>query len=302
MVADLVRHMLGDDPDSLFIPDDYEWGLRAPRAPGFIIENGARRQLERKLTQLEDGTIAVCGPRGAGKSTLLEQCVKKAGFGVIVQAPATYAPHDFLLSLSVQLCEKYMRARGYEPTGFARLSPARRALRRIWLQAKRLSRWASFAVPATALVVLGLSASVRSFYKQYATSASDAARAYASAIRHDVTVIWQGHTVVASLAVTIGGIIWWKSRHEAWLARMLGRLWMCGIRPTGLLLAWISATTLLLDGQIRRQALNLHTTQPEALYRAVGYAGGLLLVGWFLRFVRDLEVEFPLGRWRIILE
>ncbi|WEH31942.1 hypothetical protein PZB75_30395 [Streptomyces sp. AM 4-1-1] len=302
VVADLVRHMLGDDPDSLFIPDDYEWGLRAPRAPGFVIENGARRQLERKLTHLEDGTIAVCGPRGAGKSTLLEQCVKKAGFGVIVQAPATYAPHDFLLSLSVQLCEKYMRARGYEPTGFARLSPARRALRRIWLQVKRLSRWSSFAVPATALVVLGLSASMRSFYKQYATSASDAAHAYTDAIGHDVTAIWQGHTVVASLAVTIGGIVWWKSRHEAWLPRMLGRLWMRGVRPIGLLLAWASAATLLLDEQIRQQALNLHIAQPEALYRAVGYAGGLLLVWWFLRFVRDSGVEFPLGRWHIFLE
>ncbi|MEU2800917.1 hypothetical protein [Streptomyces sp. NPDC007117] len=302
VVADLVRHMLGDDPDSLFIPDDYEWGLRAPRAPGFIIENGARRQLERKLTHLEDGTIAVCGPRGAGKSTLLEQCVKKAGFGVIVQAPATYAPHDFLLSLSVQLCEKYMRTRGYEPTGFARLSPARRALRRIRLQVKRLSRWSSFAVPATALVVLGLSASVRSFYKQYATSASDAAHAYTSAIHDDVTAIWQGHAVVASLAVTIGGIAWWKSRHAAWLPRMLGRLWMRGIRPIGLLLAWVSAATLLLDEQIRQQALKLHATQPEDLYRAVGYAGGLLLVWWFLRFVRDMGVEFPLGRWHIFLE
>lgn len=77
VVAQLVRHMLGDDPGSLFIPDDYEWGLRALRAPGHVVENGARRQLERKLAHLEDGTIAVCGPRGAGKTTLLEQCVKK---------------------------------------------------------------------------------------------------------------------------------------------------------------------------------------------------------------------------------
>lgn len=139
-VADLIRHMLGDDPDSLFIPDDYEWGLRAPRAPGYVVENGARRQLERKLTHLEDGTIAVCGPRGAGKTTLLEQCVKKAGFGVIVQAPATYTPHDFLLSLSVQLCEKYMRDEGYDPPEFARLSPVRRLLRRMRFKAKGLAR------------------------------------------------------------------------------------------------------------------------------------------------------------------
>lgn len=48
VVADLVRHMLGDDPDSLFIPDRFEWGLRAPREALFVIENGSRRQLERK--------------------------------------------------------------------------------------------------------------------------------------------------------------------------------------------------------------------------------------------------------------
>ncbi|MER7196714.1 hypothetical protein CG723_41095 [Streptomyces sp. CB01635] len=302
VVADLVRHMLGDDPDSLFIPDDYEWGLRAPRAPGYIVENGARRQLERKLTHLEDGTIAVCGPRGAGKTTLLEQCVKKAGFGVIVQAPATYAPHDFLLSLSVQLCEKYMRDQGYEPIGFARLSPARRLLRGMRSQAKRLGRWSSFAVPAAALVVLGLSASVRSLYEQYVTSVFDVARTNADAIRDDVTAIWQGHTVIASLTVTIGGIAWWQSRHAAWLPRMLGRLWMRGIRRVGLLLAWASAATVLLDEQIRQQARHLHNSQPEALYRAVGYAGALLAVWWVLRLARDSGVEFPFGRLRIFLE
>ncbi|MET7988517.1 hypothetical protein [Streptomyces sp. NPDC005281] len=302
VVADLVRHMLGDDPDSLFIPDDYEWGLRAPRAPGYIVENGARRQLERKLTHLEDGTIAVCGPRGAGKTTLLEQCVKKAGFGVIVQAPATYAPHDFLLSLSVQLCEKYMRNQGYEPTGFARLSPTRRLLRRVRLQAKRLSRWSSFAVPAAALVVLGLTASVRSLYEQYATSASDVVHRYTNAMHDDVTAIWQGHTVVASLTVTIGGIAWWRSRHTAWLPRMLGRLWMRSIRRIGLLLAWASAATIVWDEQIRQQARHLHNTQPEAFYQAVGYAIALLLLWGFLRLASDSEVEFPLGRWRISLE
>ncbi|WP_329028174.1 hypothetical protein [Streptomyces sp. NBC_00690] len=302
VVADLVHHMLGDDPDSLFIPDDFEWGLRAPRAPGYIVENGARRQLERKLTQLEDGTIAVCGPRGAGKTTLLEQCVKKAGFGVIVQAPATYAPHDFLLSLSVRLCEKYMRDLGYEPTGFARLSPTRRLLRRVKNQAKRLIRWSSFAVPAAALVVLGLSTSVRSLYERYATSLFDVARTYTNAVRDDMATIWQGHTVVASLTVTIGGIAWWQSRDAAWLPRMLGRLWMRGIRPIGLLLAWASAATVLLDEQIRQQARHLHNAQTEALYQAVGYAGALLVVWWVLRLARDSGVELPLGRWRIHLE
>ncbi|KUJ33568.1 hypothetical protein ADL25_44635 [Streptomyces sp. NRRL F-5122] len=302
VVADLVRHMLGDDPDSLFIPDDYEWGLRAPRAPGYVVENGARRQLERKLTHLEDGTIAVCGPRGAGKTTLLEQCVKKAGFGVIVQAPATYTPHDFLLSLSVQLCEQYMRDQGYDPPEFAQLSPVRRLLRRVRFQAKRLGRWSSFAVPAAALLVLGLSASVRSLYEQYATSVSAFVRTHTDAIRDDVMAIWHGHAVVASVTITFGGIAWWQARHAAWLPRMLGRLWMRGIRRIGLLLAWASAATVLLDEQIRQQVRHLHRTQPEALYQAVGYTGVLMVVWWLLRLARDSGVEFPLGRWPVSLE
>ncbi|MEU0034684.1 hypothetical protein [Streptomyces sp. NPDC006333] len=302
VVAQLVRHMLGDDPDSLFIPDDYEWGLRAPRAPGYVVENGARRQLERKLTHLEDGTIAVCGPRGAGKTTLLEQCVKKAGFGVIVQAPATYTPHDFLLSLSVQLCEKYMRDRGYDPPEFTQLSPVRRHLRRFRLQAKRLGRWGSFAVPAAALLVLGLSASMRSLYAQYATPVSDFVRTHTKLISDDVMAIWQGHAAVASVTITIGGIAWWQARHAAWLPHMLGRLWMRGIRRLGLLLAWASAATVLLDEQIRQQARHLYLTQPEALYRTAAYIGTLTVVWWLLRLARESGVEFTLGRWHFSLE
>jgi hypothetical protein len=302
VVADLVRHMLGDDPDSLFIPDDYDWGLRAPRAPGYVVENGARRQLERKLSHLEDGTIAVCGPRGAGKTTLLEQSVKKAGFGVIVQAPATYTPHDFLLSLSVQLCEKYMRDRRYEPPEFTRLSPARRLLRRLKVQVKRLGRWSSFAVPAAALLVLGLSASVRTLYTQYAASVADFARTKADFFRDDATEIWQGHAVVASLTVTIAGIAWWQARRAAWLPRLLGRLWMRGSRPLGLLLTWLSAGTVLVDEQIRQQVQHFQRTEPDELGEAGFYVVVLMFVWWLLRRARDSGVGFSLGRWQISLE
>ncbi|MFE2267144.1 hypothetical protein [Streptomyces griseosporeus] len=302
VVADLVRHMLGDDPDSLFIPEDYDWGLRAPRAPGYVVENGARRQLERKLSHIEDGTIAVCGPRGAGKTTLLEQSVKKAGFGVLVQAPATYTPHDFLLSLSVQLCEKYMRDRGYEPPELARLSPARRLLRRLKTQAKRLGRWSSFAVPALALLVLGLSASVRGLCTQYATSVADFARTHAEQIRHAAGEVWRGDAVIASLMVTVAGLVWWRSRHAPWLPRLLGRLWMRGSRPLGLLLAWSSAGTVVLDHQMRRQAQYFQRTQPTELGATGLYIGLLLVVWWLLRLARDSGVEFPLGRWHVSLE
>ncbi|WNO70149.1 hypothetical protein [Streptomyces sp. AM8-1-1] len=302
VVTDLVRHMLGDDPDSLFVPEDYDWGLRAPRAPGYIVENGARRQLERKLSHIEDGTIAVCGPRGAGKTTLLEQSVKKAGFGVIVQAPATYTPHDFLLSLSVQLSERYMRDQGYEPPEFTRLSPARRVLRRLKHRAQRLARWSSFALPAAALLVLGLSASVRVLYTQYAASVTASVRTFAESIHHDVVDIWQGHAILASVMVTTAGVVWWRTRHTAWLLRLLGRMCVSGSRPLGLLLVWLSAASVLFDDELRQQAQRMQHTQPDELARAGAYVLFLLFVWGLLRLARDSGVEFPLGRWHISLK
>ncbi|MCX4606298.1 ATP-binding protein, partial [Streptomyces anulatus] len=107
VVAQLINHMLGDDPDSLFIPDGHD-GLRTPRAQYYMVETAAAYQLKRKLTHLRDGTIAVCGPRGAGKTTLLEARVEAADFGLIAQAPATYTPQDFLLMLAVKLCRRYI--------------------------------------------------------------------------------------------------------------------------------------------------------------------------------------------------
>ncbi|MFJ2007759.1 hypothetical protein [Streptomyces chartreusis] len=299
VVADLIRHLLGDDPDSLFIPDDYDWGLRAPRAPGFIVENGARRQLERKLSHIEDGTIAVCGPRGAGKTTLLEQSVKKAGFGVIVQAPATYTPHDFLLSLSVQLCRQYMRDRRYEPPEITRPSPARILLRRLRAVAKRAARWTAFALPAAALLVLGLSASARALYDQYAASAADFVRTQADSVHDGALQIWQGHGVIASLITATAGIAWWKARHAAWLPRVLGRLWTRGSKPLGLIAAWASAATVLCDEQIRQQVVHFEHGQ---LAKTVFSTTVLAFLWSLLRLARDSGVEFPLGRWHVSLD
>lgn len=302
LVTHLVRNMLGDDPDSLFIPEVYEWGLRSPRDPDYVVENGARRQLERKLSHMEDGTIAVCGPRGAGKTTLLEQSVEKAGFGVIIQAPATYTPYEFLLSLSVQLCEKFIRAAGYTPPAFARLSPARRLLRRARFQAKRLGRWSSFAVPAVALIALGLSASVRSIYAQYATSVVGLTHTRTEPIRDNMMEIWRGHAVVASVAVTIAGISWWRARHKSWLPRLLGRLLMLGSKPLGLILAWLSAASVLLDDQIRRQVRHLHHTQPETLLKTGSYTMLIMAVWCVARFASGLDHKFFHSKWTISLE
>ncbi|WP_330293427.1 hypothetical protein [Streptomyces sp. NBC_00576] len=77
---------------------------------------------------------------------------------------------------------------------------------------------------------------------------------------------------------------------------------MSGSRTLGLLLAWVSAATLLWDERLRHQAQHLQRTQPEAWAKTLGYVAVLALMWGFLRLVRDSGTEFPLGRWHISLE
>ncbi|NYI05540.1 hypothetical protein [Allostreptomyces psammosilenae] len=294
VVAQLVRHMLGEDPDSLFIPGSYD-GLRAPRAPGYVIVNGAARKLQRKISQVEYGTIAVCGPRGAGKTTLLEQCVKDADFGLLAQAPATYTPHDFLLSLSVRLCETHIRSEGYEVPQLTRLSSVQYLLRRARLRASRLGRWGAFAVPSAVLVVLGLSASVRSLYVEYASSLASFARMQAQLMRDHSMEIWQGHAIAASVTVTIAGMAWWRARHAVWLPRLIGRVWALGTTFLGAGMALVSVASVFFDGQLRQLVRHV---QPNTTFQF------LVLLGVWLAccLARDSGSEFLVGRWRIALE
>ncbi|MEU4732087.1 hypothetical protein [Streptomyces sp. NPDC023588] len=294
VVAQLVRHMLGDDPDSLFIPDGYE-GLRAPRASGYLVTNGASRQLQRKLDQIKYGTIAVCGPRGSGKTTLLERSVEQAHFGLLSQAPAAYTPHDFLLSLSVRMCETYVRKEGYTVPEFTLLSPFHRLLRSAKLRAKRMGRWSAFAVPSAALIVLGLSASARSLYAMYADTVADFARIQAEDILDQSREIWQGHSVATSMVVTVVGISWWRSRHEAWIAHLVGRAWSAGSLFFGIGLAVVCTSTLFFDKDIQQQVRHLQVD-------TVGYF--ILLGGsWMVcRFFAASGIEFPVGKWHISLE
>ncbi|MFG2284502.1 P-loop NTPase fold protein [Streptomyces sp. NPDC048595] len=294
VAAQLVRHMLGDDPDSLFIPDSYQ-GLRAPRAPAYIVDNEATRHLKRKLAQIEYGTIAVCGPRGAGKTTLLEQSVEAADFGLLAQAPATYTPHDFLLSLSVRLCEKYVRDEGYAVPEFTRLSNVRRLLRRARLSVKRLLRWGAFAVPAAALLVLGLSAPVHSLYAQYANTVTDFVRAQAE-LTHDRAIeIWQGHAVAASVVITIAGIFWWKARHTAWLPNFFERVWTVGIPVLGFIMVCASGWSFSFDQRLNDQIAHL----PTALSTNTIAEFVILFIFWMIcRRARKTSLDMRLGRWR----
>ncbi|MFJ5219919.1 P-loop NTPase fold protein [Streptomyces sp. NPDC088354] len=289
----MIRHLMGEDPDSLFIPQGTSKGLRAPRAPGFVVQTEAMQQLQRKLSHLEEGTIAVCGPRGVGKSTMLEKAKEEADFGVLIQAPATYAPHDFLVSLSVRLCQDYIDHEGYQAPDFARLSPFHRMLRSARRRIRILGIWLSFALPATALLVLGTSSAVRSLYAQYIASASGHAHAWERISQNWIQEVWRGHAVVTSVVISIAGITWWLSRHDPWLPRSLLRLFRV-LGPTlGIVVAIGSLASAYFDPQIRELAPDVPA---NSLLGALG-----LSVGWFYAFAAShlVKANLDVGRWTI---
>ncbi|WP_406452706.1 hypothetical protein OH768_11535 [Streptomyces sp. NBC_01622] len=289
----MIRHLMGEDPDSLFVPQGTSKGLRAPRAPGFVVKTEAMEQMHRKLNHLDEGTIAVCGPRGVGKSTLLENATEQADFGVLIQAPATYAPHDFLVSLSVRLCQDYMDHEGYPAPDFARLSPFHRMLKSARHRIRMLGRWSSFALPAAALLVLGLSSAARSMYARYEASASDYAHTWARAVQDWVHDVWSGHAVVTSVTISIVGIAWWLSRHDPWLPRVLGRLWRRLGPKLGIVIAFGSLASTLFDPQIEQLARNVPFD--------TGYPALMLVGGWLFAFSTSKRVKAHLdvGRWTL---
>ncbi|WP_413810846.1 P-loop NTPase fold protein [Streptomyces sp. OE57] len=292
----MIRHLMGEDPDSLFVPQGTSKGLRAPRAPGFVVQTEAMEQLHRKLNHLDEGTIAVCGPRGVGKSTLLENATEQAAFGVLIQAPATYAPHDFLMSLSVRLCQDYMQHEGYPAPEFARLSPFHRMLRSTRRRIRALGRWSSFALPATALLVLGISSAARSLYTRYEASTSDYAHTWAAAVQNWIHEVWSGHAVVTSVTISILAIAWWRSRHDPWLPQALGRLWTRLGANVGILIAIGSLASAFFDPQLRQLAHDVH-------FDTV-FSTALLAAGWFYAFTASLservqKAHLDLGRWTL---
>ncbi|MFD6294079.1 hypothetical protein ACFWFU_04560 [Streptomyces sp. NPDC060235] len=299
VVTELVRHMLGDDPDSLFIPDRFEWGLGAPRDSVFFVENGARRQLERKLKHMQDGTIAVCGPRGAGKTTLLKHAVQEATFGLIAQAPSTYLPQDFLLSLSVQLCQKYLRSKEYHVPTFTRLSQGGNFRRKVKRWMKKSIIWVSFAIPAGTLLALGFSATAHSIYALYAHPAANFVNKQVDHLRGQASNIWQGQAVLASVCAIILGTLWWGLREKYWLHPLLAKLWQRVSRIAALFLAVLPFASLFLDKQIRHTFSHLSHTQSEELTRTVLKFILFTFAWWILCAWRDSGVavgDFPLEK------
>ncbi|QTE01509.1 hypothetical protein [Streptomyces cyanogenus] len=269
LMGRVVEALLGEDRDSLLLPDSYE-GLRSPRNRQYVIGNEASQRLSRKMAQLEGGTIAVSGPRGAGKSTLLESCAEEADFAVVVQAPATYSPHEFLLSLYIEVCERYLTEQGHDLPEFARLTILRRIARQFAPTARRLARWLVFALPAGALVVLGLAAATRSVGLRYEDGARHRAQDLWADLTDTAQGVWGGERVGTALAVTVAGVLLWQLRRWQGWGALFGTLRLLATTVGGILLILAAPASLFFDTGVRHGAREMLDGAPLAtLYLAL---------------------------------
>ncbi|QEV20439.1 hypothetical protein CP975_25475 [Streptomyces alboniger] len=291
--AQAVEELIGEEGGTLLAPDSHE-GLRSPHKAGYVVAHGPAAELARKMDQLDGGTIAVSGPRGVGKTTLMRSSVHGRDFCVFSQAPATYAPHDFLADLFVQVCRKHLREQGYEVPQFVRLPHLHRALRRLARPLRRLFRGLCRALPAAALLTLGLFATVRTLGAEHGpgigrrtAELTDEAMAFG----HDLV---SGREPEAALALTFAGLFLWvlrASRSASWL---LGR---GGRALSGLCVIALNVgpyLSLALDPDIRRHSVLLFDHGTALWF-------GPLIATWLWCLVQD-DWSMPdvrIGPWQV---
>ncbi|KAB8158913.1 hypothetical protein FH609_019825 [Streptomyces sp. 3MP-14] len=262
VVRRVVDELLGEDRDALLLPDSTE-GLRSPGSDGYHVDNRPLAQLRRKIDQIDGGAIAVSGPRGAGKTTLLENAVGPDDFTVVTHAPATYAPHDFLLSLFVTVCEGYLRHEGQQVPDLTRLS--RRALRGLRHPLTRGVRWFGYALPAAALVVVGLFATARSLREAHGGTVERWVDDLGRDLGDWGLDAWHGRSVGAALVITCAGLLVWALRRATWFTAALPTAVRVLARVAGTALVVGAVLSLPLDPEIRRQTTDLYDNSAATL-------------------------------------
>ncbi|MGW7175387.1 P-loop NTPase fold protein [Streptomyces xanthophaeus] len=216
----VVQAFLGDDPEELLMTDSYE-GLRSSTGRRFIVASEAGEKIERKINQMDGGVIAVCGPRGAGKTTLLESSFGGDDFAVFASAPASFTPHDFLLSLFIELCEAYIIKEGGEVPDLVRLNPVKRALLRTLPKVSKSASWLTYAVLACLLIGLGSFATVRTLKQQHADNVYEMVGNHLENTGSFIVEVWRGENLGAGLGLAILGVLIWRARHTGVIGNSL---------------------------------------------------------------------------------
>ncbi|MFC5829725.1 AAA family ATPase [Nonomuraea insulae] len=101
--------------------------LKRVRGEGHV-GTPAEERLEKVAGGMDDGSIALSGPRGVGKTELLTAyCEEATRLSVVVVAPVLYDRRDFALHLFAEVCKRVMED-GPRPLR----RPAGQHLRQIW--------------------------------------------------------------------------------------------------------------------------------------------------------------------------
>ncbi|WP_062643371.1 P-loop NTPase fold protein [Streptomyces maremycinicus] len=243
VVRSVLSELLGDDPDCLLVATEYE-GIRDHRDQRFVVDNQAMEEIHRKLDALVDGTIAVCGPRGSGKSTLLATCGGTGDLKVSVQAPASYAPLEFLTSLFVVLCETYLTDHGYGFPEFRRLSPLRTALRRLGAAVRALARSFLVGLLALGLFLVGLFAAAHGFVEQGVGALERAGDDTAERLRDALVAVLEGRRPWSALTAVVLGFLVWKYVRRWRFGGFTGVLRQVFLVPAGRLLMVLGLVTV----------------------------------------------------------
>ncbi|HEY8982144.1 MAG TPA: hypothetical protein VIU15_21470, partial [Streptomyces sp.] len=240
-----VEDLLGDDRGTLLVVDAQE-GLRTPQGTGYYVENGPTGELRRKMDQLDGGTIAVSGPRGAGKSTLMLAVIRRRDFHVVVPAPATYAPHDFLTSLFISVCQRYVERAGHRVPEFVRLSYGHRVWRRVGPVVRFLVRVVVVGVPAAVLIGVGVYSGAKQFVSQEKPGVTGKLEALRETVVSFVREVVAGREPVGAVLLVLTGAYVWTLRTPRFRVGLMRRVGPVVVTICGFAL-WIVAIFMVLN-------------------------------------------------------
>ncbi|WP_282704234.1 P-loop NTPase fold protein [Streptomyces sp. CC219B] len=204
----VVHHLLGDDQDSLLTVDEHN-GLKDAYNLRYVVPTQAERQLRQKMAQIDGGTIAICGSRGAGKSTLLRSCTDQQStrtfdLSIFIQAPAEYAPQEFLLTLFGEVCETYLKRFSLDPAETGVFVAVRK--RRVVRTAVQAVRWLVGLALALAALTAALGRGAQWLYERYATPEMvDRARQWSQQGLDIVVGLWHDHPWASGVVLTFIG-------------------------------------------------------------------------------------------------
>lgn len=216
----IINTLLGDIREDLLVEQDSE-GLRRLQDPRFMVSTGSEAIVSTVLSQMDGGSIALAGPRGAGKTTLLKKFTdpqaearepEQPTIRVYVQAPAEYAPRDFIAEVFQHLCEAYLKYSkdsvpdviGAKPT-FSRVRrTARKGLGLCWLAFRALA--------AIAVVAWLVWPYARAHYPHYRESLVHVWDHDRHRIAEYTERIWDKYRLVIQAALVLTAIIVFPSR------------------------------------------------------------------------------------------